>query len=167
MTLGAFSAAHGLAQEKLAVRKATRSCARPCLPDGGLDDSCWHWLQGRPNPTSSFSAQGYATGILGKWHLGSAEARLPNNRGFDEWYGIPRTYNEVLWPSLNDTRSIWPSVGSKQGWNTNVVPAQPIYEAFKGEKPQQVGVLACISHARGLREATSGVVRAKRVVAMV
>jgi hypothetical protein len=45
MTLGAFSAAHGLTQEKLAVRKATRSCARPCLPDGGLDDRI---LEGDP-----------------------------------------------------------------------------------------------------------------------
>jgi hypothetical protein len=46
---------------------------------------------------------------------GSAEARLPTNRGFDEWYGIPRTYDEAEWPSLNETNSMWPSVGNIQG----------------------------------------------------
>jgi arylsulfatase A-like enzyme len=35
------------------------------------------------------SAQGYATGMWGKWHLGSAEDRFPTHQGFDEWYGIP------------------------------------------------------------------------------
>jgi arylsulfatase A-like enzyme len=46
------------------------------------------------------STQGYATGMWGKWHLGSVEGRLPTNRGFDEWYGIPRSYDEAMWPSL-------------------------------------------------------------------
>jgi len=33
--------------------------------------------------------QGYATGIVGKWHLGHLEPYLPLQRGFDEYYGIP------------------------------------------------------------------------------
>jgi arylsulfatase A-like enzyme len=45
--------------------------------------------------TPLLSQQGYSSGMWGKWHLGSADARLPANRGFDEWYGI--------WPSLNET----------------------------------------------------------------
>jgi arylsulfatase len=36
---------------------------------------------------------------FGKWHLGSEGGRLPNDQGFDEWYGIPRTTDEALWPS--------------------------------------------------------------------
>jgi len=44
------------------------------------------------------SAQGYATGHFGKWHLGSVQGRLPNDQGFDEWYGIPRTSDEAQWP---------------------------------------------------------------------
>lgn len=31
---------------------------------------------------------GYLTGVIGKWHLGEAEAFHPNNRGFDEFYGF-------------------------------------------------------------------------------
>ncbi len=33
--------------------------------------------------------QGYATGIVGKWHLGHRHEYLPLQRGFDEYFGIP------------------------------------------------------------------------------
>lgn len=33
--------------------------------------------------------KGYATSIIGKWHLGQRPEYLPTNQGFDEWYGIP------------------------------------------------------------------------------
>lgn len=32
---------------------------------------------------------GYATTIIGKWHLGHRPDYLPTNHGFDEWVGIP------------------------------------------------------------------------------
>ncbi len=79
--------------------------------------------------------------MWGKWHLGSAEERFPTHQGFDEWYGIPRTYDEALWPSLNATKSMWPSVGSKQGWNRNLAHPEYVYEARKSEKPRQVAEL--------------------------
>lgn len=31
---------------------------------------------------------GYATGLVGKWHLGYGGKSLPNNQGFDEFYGF-------------------------------------------------------------------------------
>ena len=33
--------------------------------------------------------KGYATAIIGKWHLGKAAAFSPLKNGFDEWLGIP------------------------------------------------------------------------------
>jgi arylsulfatase A-like enzyme len=45
------------------------------------------------------SSRDYATAIFGKWHLGDRPGRYPNNRGFDEWYGIPRTSTESMFPS--------------------------------------------------------------------
>ncbi|PIB28868.1 sulfatase [Maribacter sp. 4G9] len=41
-------------------------------------------------------AKGYATGIFGKWHLGDAPKFMPNNQGFDEYFGIP--YSNDMWP---------------------------------------------------------------------
>jgi hypothetical protein len=38
--------------------------------------------------------KGYATAIYGKWHLGRLESGFPTH--FDEWYGIPRSYDEAL-----------------------------------------------------------------------
>lgn len=108
------------------------------VPIGGVPDGLTQWEVTLPQ---LLSAQGYATGMWGKWHLGSALARLPSNRGFGEWYGIPRTYDEAMWPSLNETNSMWPSVGDKQGWNAKVVPPEPIYDARKDEKPRVVGTL--------------------------
>ncbi len=118
---------------RFAIRSGTYE-----VPIGGVPDGLTQW---EVTIAQLLSGQGYATGIWGKWHLGSAEARMPTNRGFDEWYGIPRTYDEAMWPSLNETKSMWPSVGNKQGWDEKVVHPQHIYEARKGEKPRQVAVL--------------------------
>ena len=32
---------------------------------------------------------GYTTSIIGKWHLGHKEEFMPNNQGFDQFYGVP------------------------------------------------------------------------------
>jgi len=42
-------------------------------------------------------ASGYATGLMGKWHLGALEAAYhPNRRGFDEFAGFPNTRDAGL-----------------------------------------------------------------------
>ena len=42
---------------------------------------------------------GYTTAHHGKWHLGDIPGRYPSDRGFDEWFGIPRTTDETQFTS--------------------------------------------------------------------
>lgn len=42
----------------------------------------------------------YATGIVGKWHLGHHQEHLPLNQGFDEFYGLP--YSNDQWPLTDE-----------------------------------------------------------------
>jgi len=73
------------------------------------------------------SAQGYATAIYGKWHLGDREGRYPKDRGFDEWYGIPRTSNESMFTN-------------SPGYDPQVVPLPQIMEGRRGEPARTVKV---------------------------
>ena len=41
-------------------------------------------------------AIGYRTAIYGKWHLGDSPQYMPNNHGFDDYFGIP--YSNDMWP---------------------------------------------------------------------
>jgi arylsulfatase A-like enzyme len=118
---------------RFAIRSGTHE-----VPIGGGPDGLTLW---EVTIANLLSAQGYATGMWGKWHLGSIESRFPTGQGFDEWYGIPRTYDEALWPSLNQTTGMWPSTGNKQGWNEKIAHPQYIYEARKGETPKKIAIL--------------------------
>jgi arylsulfatase A-like enzyme len=44
------------------------------------------------------SGAGYGCAVYGKWHVGEGPRRWPTDKGFEEWYGPPRTYDESLWP---------------------------------------------------------------------
>ena len=103
---------------RFAIRSGTYA-----VPLGGQNDGLPLW---EVTLAQALSKQGYATGIWGKWHLGSAEARFPTNHGFDEWYGIPRSYEECLWLEQNDAKGLWTAVGSKHGWSSKIDPPQHI-----------------------------------------
>ena len=70
-------------------------------------------------------AQGYATAIYGKWHLGHREPFLPTRRGFDEWFGIP--YSNENGPLHPTTRGI-PSLPLYE--NEKVVEVDPDQSQF-------------------------------------
>jgi arylsulfatase len=70
---------------------------------------------------------GYNTAHYGKWHLGSVDGRYPNDQGFDEWWGIPRTTDEAFWPG-------------NPGFEASGVEPQYILEGRKGEPSRRVAV---------------------------
>ena len=69
---------------------------------------------------------GYATALFGKWHLGSATQSLPQNKGFDEFYGIPpgASWNSYLRIS---------QVQRTQHLTIPLDKGPQIYEAKRGE----------------------------------
>src|SRR5688572_15188008 len=71
------------------------------------------------------SAAGYATAIFGKWHLGDRPGRYPTDRGFDEWYGIPRTSNESMFVS-------------SPGYDPHATPLPYVMEGRSGEPARDV-----------------------------
>ena len=44
-------------------------------------------------------AQGYATAIIGKWHLGNQDMFQPLKHGFDRWYGTPASNSQGYYPN--------------------------------------------------------------------
>jgi arylsulfatase A-like enzyme len=56
-----------------------------------------HWFLGlHPDEITiaeQFKQQGYATHMVGKWHLGTEPEFLPRTQGFDHYYGMPCNYS--------------------------------------------------------------------------
>ena len=80
------------------------------------------------------SDAGYATGMFGKWHLGQTEGRYPTDQGFDEWYGIPNSTDESLWPDQAQFNAV-----VKEGISPFAVP-EYIYEGRKGSPPKKIKI---------------------------
>src|SRR5438105_13707121 len=50
--------------------------------------------------------RGYATGMVGKWHLGTPVELLPKSRGFDDFLGLP--YSNDEWPFHPEKPGVFP-----------------------------------------------------------
>lgn len=107
----------------LTGRHAIRS-GTYAVPLGGVREGLTQWEVTLPKLLSD---AGYATALYGKWHLGSEDGRLPNDQGFDEWYGIPRTTNETTWLT-------------SPGYAPELVRPQHIMEGRKGEPSRELQV---------------------------
>ncbi len=60
-----------------------------------------------------FKSRGYATAIYGKWHLGHHRQFLPQQHGFDEFYGIP--YSNDMWPYHPESPEAWGDLPTMEG----------------------------------------------------
>ena len=102
-------------------RHPIRTGALQSVP-AGLPQGIHPWEKTLPQVLKQ---AGYDTAMFGKWHLGDRPGRYPNDRGFDEWYGIPRTSNETLF-----TQS--------PGFDQTVVDIPQVMEGFAGQPAKDV-----------------------------
>ena len=105
----------------------------------------------------SLSDAGYATGMWGKWHLGSdPENRSPVEFGFDEAVWCPRTADEVLWTMQsyfpNGPVTSAPYAGAMQ------IPLkpEPIFAKKKGAKADVIATYDAKFHARLIARSPAG-----------
>lgn len=70
-------------------------------------------------------ANGYATAMFGKWHLGDNPNFLPMKHGFDEYVGLP--YSNDMWPIDYDGKPV-----GENDWRKKSFP--PLY-LIEGDKP--------------------------------
>ena len=114
-----------------AIRSGTQA-----VPIAGGPDGLTRW---EVTTAQALSDAGYATGMWGKWHLGSdPESRSPVDFGFDEAVWCPRTADEVLWTM----QSYFPNgeVTAEPYAGPTKIPLEPepIFSRKKGEKHEVI-----------------------------
>ncbi len=75
----------GLLTGRYPIRSGMTSASRAVL----FPNSAGGLPQSEITIAEMLKANGYATGMVGKWHLGHLPEHLPTTQGFDYYYGIP------------------------------------------------------------------------------
>jgi arylsulfatase A-like enzyme len=104
---------------RLPIRSGTQKVAAPGEPDGM---SPWEYTI-----AELLSDSGYTTALYGKWHVGSKPGRLPNDQGYDEWWGINEGSNAAAYtstpefdPEVAEVPHIWQGVKGKRSTKVRV-----------------------------------------------
>ena len=110
---------------RLPIRSGTQKVAAPGEPDGLAP---WEYTI-----AELLSDAGYATALFGKWHIGSKPGRLPNDQGYDEWWGINEGSNAAAYtstpqfdPDVAEVPHFWTGVKGKPATKTEIydIPAK-------------------------------------------
>ncbi len=118
---------------RLPIRSGTQKVPAPGEPDGLAP---WEYTI-----AELFSDSGYATALYGKWHVGSKIGRLPNNHGYDEWWGINEGSNAAGYTSTPQ-------------FDSSVAQVPYIWEGLKGEKSTKVRIYDVDAKSKLDRETT-------------
>jgi len=83
-------------------------------------------IQGAPGPMATYGIhqrelllsellkhKGYATAAIGKWHLGHHVQFLPQQHGFDQYFGLP--YSNDMWPFHPEAGTKFPDLPLIEG----------------------------------------------------
>jgi arylsulfatase len=91
---------------RLPIRSGTQKVPAPGEPQGMAP---WEYTI-----AELLADSGYATAMYGKWHIGDKDGRLPNDQGYDEWYGTKESAMEASYtstpqfdPEVFDVPYIW------------------------------------------------------------
>ena len=118
---------------RLPIRSGTQKVPAPGEPDGLAP---WEYTI-----AELFSDAGYATALYGKWHVGSKIGRLPNNHGYDEWWGINEGSNAAGYTTTAQ-------------FDSCVAQVPYIWEGLKGEKSTKVRIYDVDAKSKLDRETT-------------
>jgi arylsulfatase A-like enzyme len=102
---------------RLPIRSGTQKVPAPGEPQGMAP---WEYTS-----AELFSDSGYATAMYGKWHIGDKDGRLPNDQGYDVWYGTKESAMEASYTSTPQ-------------FDSDVFEPPFIWTGKKGEKSQKV-----------------------------
>jgi arylsulfatase len=83
------SAAHLCSASRAAILTGKYPARMGIYPRVFKPDAVYGLLPSETTLAEYLKAIGYATSVVGKWHLGHRPDFLPTNQGFDEWLGVP------------------------------------------------------------------------------
>jgi arylsulfatase A len=78
---------------RLPVRSGMYGMATGGSPKVLMDNAAQGLPDGEITIPELLKTRGYATGMIGKWHLGHLPAFLPMRQGFDYWFGLPFSHD--------------------------------------------------------------------------